>query len=121
MRASPDPAAPGGEDEKPSSEESRETGRTIPSPSRGRASQMLRDVVSVGFVLKALCVNPHVRESGIRSEGLQEISISDARGKSCRISDVRTLMFLLFQYPFGQRGILTFSGTQMLIFFWINK
>lgn len=59
-------------------------------------SKMLYNVF-LGFTIMVLYVRLHVLEPRIQSKELQEISISNACVKSCKISDVMTLMiFLLF-------------------------
>ena len=59
-------------------------------------SKTLYNIAFIGFIIKVLGINLHVLESGTQSKELQEISISNACVKSCRISDVMTLVFLLF-------------------------
>lgn len=51
---------------------------------------MLYNVVFIGFIIMVLYKKLHVLESRIQSKELQEVSISNACVKSCKISDVIT-------------------------------
>jgi hypothetical protein len=55
------------------------------------------DSVSIDFIMMVLYIKLHIAESQTQSKELQKISISKDCVKSCKISDVMTLMiFLLF-------------------------
>lgn len=69
--------------------------RTIQNPLSGHSLITVLCDVFTGFIIMVLYIKLHVLESRIQSKELQEISISNACVKSCKISDVMTLMIFL--------------------------